>query len=209
MKYNSEKLESLPNSLPETFAESVEQVAAFSLAELDRQITQNQLYYHNREHIKGVQQRAEQIFRTIRPAWKVSLEQETAENDLERMKLLLDLSALAHDIIQIFIPQTEPHTPRRREAGVSEQATIEYVLDYIHRLNQQLQEKNPQHPARFTASDLQIIQEAIAATICAYDPNEQAIYQLSTRSLQQRSLTVLCSQNHCFSGYRRVRHEWD
>ena len=177
MKYNSEKLQPLPNSLPETFAESVEQVIAFILAELDRQITQNQLYYHNREHIKGVQQRAEQIFRTIRPAWEVTLEQETAKNYLERMKLLLDLSAIAHDTIQIFIPKTEPHTPRRREAGVSEQATIEYVFDCIHHLNQQLQEKNPQHPARFIESDFQIIKEAIAATICAYDPDEQAIYQ--------------------------------
>lgn len=177
MNYNSEPLPSPPKLLPDTFAESVEQVTAFILVELERQIAQNQLYYHNHEHIKAVQQRAERIFQAIRPAWKATLDQETAEDYLDRMRLLLNLSAIAHDTIQIFIPTTEPHTPRRRETGVSEQATIEYLLGYIHLLNQQLQEKNPHHPARFTTSDLRIMQEAIAATICAYDPNQQAIYQ--------------------------------
>ncbi|MUH01865.1 hypothetical protein F7734_60295 [Scytonema sp. UIC 10036] len=44
-------------------------------------------------------------------------------------------------------------------------------------MNQQIQEHCLDDSALFTEVDLLIIQEAIAATICAYDPDEQAIYQ--------------------------------
>ena len=73
--------------------------------------------------------------------------------------------------------QTQTHAPRQRQPGVSEMATIERLLDYINQLNQQLQQSAPTSPARLTDEDIEIIRDAIAATICAYDSTEQAIYQ--------------------------------
>ncbi len=166
-----------PAQLPQTFAEAVTRVKNFALQEFDKEIVQKQLYYHTRAHVNGVQRRAEMIFQAIRSDWKASLEDDTASDYLTRMKLLLDLCAVAHDIIQVFIPQTEPHTSRRREMGVSETATIDRLINYIKELNQQLQEYDPESPALFTSSDLHIIREAIAATTCSFDPSDQAIYQ--------------------------------
>ncbi len=57
---------------------------------------------------------------------------------------------------------------------MSERATIERLLAYIHELNQQLDVSSP---ARLTDEDVGVIRDAIAATICTYNPNEQAIYQ--------------------------------
>lgn len=157
--------------LPTTFTQSVARVTAFALDQFEREIASQQLRYHNLEHINGVQQRANRIFQAVRPYWNATPEY------LNRMKLLLDLSAVTHDTIQIFVPPSEPHTPRRRESGVSEAATIKHLDDYIQHLNWQLLALDPHHPAMFTTSDRKILQEAIRATVCAYDPAEQAIYQ--------------------------------
>ncbi len=165
------------NSLPQNFAESVELVANFVWEQFDREIKEKKLYYHNFEHINKVRERSDRIFQAIRPAWAASLKTENNENYLDRMQLLLDLSAIAHDMLQIFIPESAPHTSRRRETGISEAATIESLLNYIENLNQQLYLENPEHPASFIDSDLQIIREAITATICLYDPADKSIYQ--------------------------------
>ncbi len=50
------------------------------------------------------------------------------------------------------------------------------LLDYINQFNHWLQDA-PTSPARLTDEDIKIIRDAIAATICAYDSTEQAIYQ--------------------------------
>lgn len=163
--------------LPKSFLESVTQLKNLILKEFDREIAQKQLYYHSREHVTDVEQRAKKIFQAIRPYWEASLPSSTEPNYIERMELLLELSAIAHDAIQIFIPQNEPHTTRRREAGVSETATINKLFDYISTLNQKLTENNPNNSAHFKDSDLAIIKEAITATICLYDPADAAIYQ--------------------------------
>lgn len=165
------------NSLPQNFAESVELVANFAREEFAKEITEKKLYYHNFEHISKIRERCDRIFQVIRPAWAASLKIENAESYLDRMQLLLDLSAIAHDMLQIFIPQTDPHTPRRREAGLSEAATIECLLNYIKNLNQQLYLENPEHPGIFIDEDLEILREAIAATVCLYDPTDKSIYQ--------------------------------
>lgn len=165
------------NQIPNTFAQTIARVKTFVLQEFDREIATKQLYYHTREHIKNVQHRANVIFQAIYPSWKASLEDKTSSDYLARMHLLLELSAVAHDMVQVFIPQTQPYTSRRREAGVSETLTIQKLLDYIQGLNQQLQEHHVDESARFTDADLSILQEAIATTICTYDPSEQAIYQ--------------------------------
>lgn len=167
------------NSSPVTgsFAAAIAAVKPLVWQTFDREISQKQLYYHTQDHVKGVQHRAELIFQAIRPYWQATLAPEIAPVYLERMQLLLDLCAISHDMLQIFAPVTEPHTARKREAGVSEMATIETLLKYISSLNQLSTEPAAENSDQFTEADLLIIREAIAATICAYDPVEQAIYQ--------------------------------
>jgi hypothetical protein len=160
-------------TLPTTIVQSIDQIKTFALQEFDREIVQKQLYYHTRDHINNVQRRADQIFEVVCPYWSAS-NQETAL-DLSRLKLLLDLCALAHDMIQVFVAPTQTHAPRRRQPGVSEMATIERLLDYINQLNQLL--STPTNSARLTQEDIEIVRDAISATICAYDSTEQAIYQ--------------------------------
>ena len=164
--------------LPRTFAEAVTRVKTFALQEFDQEVAQKQLYYHTRDHLSNVQRRADKIFQVVRPYWEASLEGDTASDYIARMKLLLDLCAITHDMIQIFAPQTQAHMPRRRERGVSETATLNRLTDYIKDLNQQLYENDPDSSAIFTDSDLNIIREAIAATTCSFDSSDQAIYQV-------------------------------
>ncbi len=170
--------------VPKTFAEAVASVTRSILVEFDREIAQKQLYYHTREHVFSVQRNARLIFQTIRP-YLLSDADWTLEA-IDRMELLVDLCAIAHDAIQLFIPN-EVHTSRRRESGVSEQATIEKLCGYISEVNRQISTFYPESSSLFTAADIAIISEAIEATICAYDVTEQAIYQPSlydeTRSI--------------------------
>jgi hypothetical protein len=168
---NLDRIQAIDKSLPDTFTETVNRVKSYILAEFDREITLQQLYYHNREHIENVQRRSIIIFDAIIPYFQVSLA------DTERMRLLLDLCAVAHDAIQIFIPQTTPATSRKREAGVSEILTIEKLVNYIKDLNRELQEHDIDRSAQFSNSDISIIEEAIESTICAYDPVDKGIYQ--------------------------------
>jgi hypothetical protein len=158
--------------LPMSFSEAVGRVKNFAIQEFDREVQEKQLYYHTYEHISGVERRAKVIFQAIAPYWEASFSEQ-----MVRMELLVELCAIAHDMVQIFVPQNQPHTSRRREAGVSETATMERLFDYIKSLNQQLEEYNADSSALFTDADLAIIQEAIAATICLYDPSDRAIYQ--------------------------------
>jgi hypothetical protein len=161
-----------------TFAESVTRVNQFVLAEFEREIIEKQLYYHKIDHVIAVQQRSQLIFQIIRPYLLADVE------TIKRMELLLDVCAIAHDLVQLFIPH-EPHTSRRRQAGVSENATVEKLFAYIQVFNQQILASNPESTAIFTDTDLTIIQEAIIATICDYDVAEQAIYQPSLYSKTQ------------------------
>jgi hypothetical protein len=168
---NSEHYETLARSLPQTFSEAVNWVKTDILAEFDREITQKQLYYHDREHIDKVRSRSQLIFSTIVPHLSLSLE------DRERMELLLDLCAVAHDAIQIFLPLSQPHTSRQREAGRSERMTIDMLFNYIHHLHRQLTANGIDRSVQFSDIDLAVIKEAIESTICAYDPEDKAIYQ--------------------------------
>lgn len=159
---------------PSTFAESIAQLKTLVLAGFDQEVLDKELCYHNRAHVEAVQRRTSQLFQVVHPY--------LAESD-DRLALLLDFCAIAHDAVQIFLPVTDRHSTRRREAGVSEAATIEQLFQLIQTFNGQV--ANPQ--ARITEGDWQIIQEAIEATICAYDPQEQAIYQ---PSLYDRDRTI-------------------
>jgi hypothetical protein len=158
--------------LPANFAESIAQIKRFALQKFDQEIEQKQLFYHTREHVRNVQRRTHKIFQAIYP-------DETLDSNVNlfRASLLLDLCAVAHDMIQVFLPQSQPHATRQREAGVSEHATVGELLAYINKLNQCLQLDDPDCSAIITDDEIEIIRSAIAATICAYDPIDQAIYQ--------------------------------
>ena len=171
--------------VPITFAAAIAKLKDFVLQEFDQEIAQKQLYYHTREHISSVQRRANIIFQAIRPDWELSIKDKVSPDYIARMQLLLDISATAHDMLQIFVPETQPHKSRKREMGVSETATIDKLFDYINILNQEQGEQNLNISAQFTEADLLIIREAIEATICRYEPSERAIYQPTLYDLNQ------------------------
>lgn len=160
----------LSSSPAETVADCVKQIEAFALQEFDQQIQRQQLYYHTRDHIRQVQRRSRLIFDAVRPhldpAWVPHIEQ------------LLDLCVIAHDMVQVFEAQPQPHAARSRTAGVSEMATIDRLLDYI----------NAHNAAQFSDADRATIRSAIEATICAYNAQEQAIYQ---PALNQPNLPIV------------------
>jgi hypothetical protein len=158
--------------LPADFAESIAQIKTLALQKFDREVEQKQLYYHTREHVKNVQRRTHKIFQAIYPDEALD-----CNVNLLRTKLLLDLCAAAHDMIQTFLPQSQPHATRQREAGVSERATIDELVAYISTLNQRLQAHDAHSSAKVTDDEIEMIRSAITATICAYNPVEQAIYQ--------------------------------
>jgi hypothetical protein len=164
-------------SIPATFAESIAQIKIFALHKFDQEIEQKQLYYHTREHVENVLRRTNRIFQAVYSDEAVDSDLNQSNVVLSRTKLLLDLCAIAHDMVQIFTPQTQTHTARKREAGVSEQATIEQLLAYINTLNQRLQAHQVDSTAQLSDGEVETVRAAIAATICAYDPIEQAIYQ--------------------------------
>ncbi|MBD0266066.1 MAG: hypothetical protein ICV78_26110 [Tolypothrix sp. Co-bin9] len=172
-----DRSEENPEQVPSTFAIAIAKLKNFALQEFDREIARSQLYYHTREHISGVQRRANIIFQAILPYWEISIKDNAAPDYIARMQLLLDICATAHDMVQIFVDENQPHKSRRREPGVSEAATIEKLFEYINTLNQQQCEQDVNSTAQFTDADLVIIRDAIAATICIYEPSEQAIYQ--------------------------------
>ncbi|XGV97162.1 MAG: hypothetical protein ACAF41_31125 [Leptolyngbya sp. BL-A-14] len=157
-------------STPQTFEEAIVALKTFALQAFDREIIEQKLCYHTREHVEGVQRRANQIFQVVHPyLWQAT--------ERDRMEALLDLCATAHDMVQIFVPQPAPHTTRRREAGVSETATVAQLFAWMERFNQQCQKHYSEKMVLFTDQDFRLIQTAIEATICEYDPIEQAIFQ--------------------------------
>ena len=164
---NTENLAKLPGS----FEEAVTMVKNFALLEIQRESEQKQLYYHSCDHAYAVQQRADIIFQAIEP-----FGQEVTEISLKRIKHLIDICALSHDMVQEFLPHTELHTSRKREPGASEAATISKLINYIASLNIKSNDQIA-NKILFTDSDLQIIKEAIEATICLYDFEDNSIYQ--------------------------------
>ncbi|MGG6268601.1 hypothetical protein [Leptolyngbya sp. AN10] len=143
----------------EELTDCIDQVKTFALQEFDRQIQSHQLYYHTHDHIVQVQRRSQLIFTTIRA--------DLSLDEIAQAERLLDLCVVTHDMIQIFQAQPQPHATRQRSMGVSENATIDQLLDLI----------NSYCSGVFTEVDRAIVRSAIDATICAYDPAEQAIYQ--------------------------------
>lgn len=162
---------------PECFRDSVELMFGYVRHRMKQEASDKLLYFHNFNHVVGVRRRAELLFDAVRPHWQAELNQLHDPLDLDRMRLLLSLAAIAHDMVQDFLP-CEPWQARGRALGVSEQATIEQLLGAITHLNQDLQEKRPDHPEiQFSPEDCDILREAIAATICQFDPSDKSIFQ--------------------------------
>ncbi|MBW4524575.1 MAG: hypothetical protein KME18_05155 [Phormidium tanganyikae FI6-MK23] len=148
----------------------IDKVKVFSLQEFDRQIQVHQLYYHTRDHIAHVQRRSQLIVEAIRFDLSV--------DEIEQIERLLDLCVIAHDMIQVFEAQSQPHTARQRSMGVSENATLDRLLDYL----------DAQCSTTLTDANRSIVRSAITATICTYDAKEQAIYQAA---LDQPNLSIV------------------
>ena len=169
--------------LPGSFEEVVTMVKNFALLEIQRESQQKQLYYHNCAHASAVQKRAEIIFKAIAPFEKEAFQSPTS---LTRTQHLLDLCAIAHDMVQEFLPNHELYASRKREAGASESATISKLVNYIESLNLKSNHHNASNNPLFTDSDLQIIREAIEATICLYDSEDNSLYQPSLYSTKKK-----------------------
>jgi hypothetical protein len=172
-------LEQIFGKIPRNFTETITLLKTLVGQRIDREIADKQLYYHTQIHPSEVQQRTRLILQVLRDytqtPWLT-----------EREELLLDLCAIAHDMVQIFVSSEQPHSSRRREAGESEKATIEELLIYITQINQQITSRE----ARLESQEIELLKNVINATICAYDPEEQSIYQPALCNSQQPVSTV-------------------
>ena len=151
---------------PNSFAETVQLVKSYAIEEVIRETKNKQLYYHSLDHALAVQRRAKKIFQEL----KFVLFQDKSSEELERWETLIELCALAHDMVQLFHSHSEIHMPRRHISGLSEIETANKLLRYIQSLNQELAAYKLDSSTLFNYLDRQIIKDAIEATICRLDP---------------------------------------
>ena len=170
---------------PKNFEHAVAMIKDFAFAEVEKEAQKKQLYFHNYAHAQAVQRRAEIIFNAIEPFWG-KICQESNSSDSKRAKYLIDICAASHDMVQEFLPLKSPQTARQRETGVSENATINKLIDFIKQLNKSFVARNPGVPPLFTLADLEIIRKSISATICLFDTSDNSIYQPDLYNLQQQ-----------------------
>ncbi|WP_414621678.1 hypothetical protein [Calothrix sp. CCY 0018] len=171
--------------IPKSFEQAVSMIKEFAFAEVGKEAQKKQLYFHNYAHAEAVRRRAEIIFHAIEPFW-TQICQEPALLDSKRAKSLIDICAASHDMVQLFLPLKSPQTARVRESGVSENATIDKLIDFIKHLNQKFIAQNPELSPLFTQIDLQIIRKSISATICLFDTKDNSIYQPDLYNSQQK-----------------------
>ena len=122
---------------PRSFEEAVTMVKDFALLEIQKESEQKQLYYHNCAHAYAVGQRTDIIFKALEPFVK-----EASTLSFKRLKHLIDICAIAHDMVQEFLPNTELNSSRKRAPGASEAATISKLINYIENLNLQSSNQN-------------------------------------------------------------------
>ncbi|MDJ0688675.1 MAG: hypothetical protein QNJ41_09200 [Xenococcaceae cyanobacterium MO_188.B32] len=145
----------------------------FASAEIERETKQKKLYYHNLAHAHAVKRRANIIFQAIKPILINKIEPQ----ELDRIKYLIDICAMTHDLVQEFSFALEDNRSRERPLGLSETASINKIINYIRQVNQELLQANCQQAVIFTEADIDNIKEAIQATICHYDYFNNFIYQ--------------------------------
>ncbi|MEL6461230.1 MAG: hypothetical protein AAFX46_03045 [Cyanobacteria bacterium J06636_27] len=170
---------------PKNFEHAVTMIKEFAFAEVEKEAREKQLYFHNYAHAQAVQRRAEIIFNAIEPFWD-KICQESNSSDSKRAKYLIDICAASHDMVQEFLPLKSPQTARQRESGVSENATINKLINFIKQLDKNFLAQNPGASPLFTLADLEIIRKSISATICNFDTNDNSIYQPDLYNLGQQ-----------------------
>lgn len=176
MKQSSSKTE------PNSFAETVQLVENYVKQEIIQQTRNKQLFYHTIDHSLAVKRRASTIFRAIESV----LPQDRVPLDSHRLKRLIDVSAMAHDLVQQFTNSDEASQPRKRSPGISEIASVDKLTDYIQQLNQRLSKLGVDDSILFGDLDLAIIKDGILATICDRDPQAgRADYSFSPYSIYQ------------------------
>lgn len=167
---------------PSSFAETVQLVEDYVREEITQETKEKQLFYHTLDHALAVKRRANKIFQGIKPI----LQETKPPAKLNRLESLVNLCAMAHDMVQHFAPRAETYQPRKRIVGVSETATANELTKYIHQLNQELATYKLDSSILFSDWDLQVIQDAIAATICDRDPQAGKVsYSFSPYSIYQ------------------------
>lgn len=167
---------------PSSFADTVQLVENYVRQEIIREVRVKQLYYHNLDHALAVKRRANYIFQKIEPI----LSQNKSLAEIKRLACLIDLCGFAHDMVQIFEPNTSSCQPRKRRAGLSETATANKLLRFIQKLNRQLAACQIDPSFTFSDRDRKIIRDGILATICTRDPQAgQANYSFSPYSIYQ------------------------
>ncbi|MEL6581770.1 MAG: hypothetical protein AAFQ14_18655 [Cyanobacteria bacterium J06621_12] len=166
---------------PDSFGEMVELIENYIRGEIIREAAEKQLYYHNIDHALQVKRRAGCIFQAIKPI----LAQSYSAHELWRIANLIDICALAHDMVQIF-ELTPVNHPRKRLSNASEIETANKLLRYIKNLDRVLATNKLDRSFLFNDHEQQIIKDAILATICVPDPlgnrtenafSDQSIYQ--------------------------------
>ena len=145
----------------------------FAGQEIERETKEKKLYYHTIAHAYSVKRRANTILQEIKPGLQNHIE----PVELSRSEKLIDICAMAHDMVQEFSYSEQKQTSRKRLLGVSEAATIDKLITYIKKINQDLSQDNCQHTTIFTDTDIYTIKEAIQATICHYDYSSNFVYQ--------------------------------
>ncbi|MEO0648439.1 MAG: hypothetical protein AAFZ17_20180 [Cyanobacteria bacterium J06650_10] len=166
-----------------SFSKTIKAVEALALETFQREIESKQLYYHGIDHVEGVARRAALIFDTVVPFYgqERSNHKRSNNTDWNRQRELLQLSAIAHDMLQIFHPQASPQSlpqsPRQRRNGESEQATIRQLFLFLKEVDTSKDISKAGTFHHFTPADISVLEEAIRATICQYDASDSSIYQ--------------------------------
>jgi hypothetical protein len=175
LKGNSQTGQLVPPS--GAFAEAIAKAIDFALLEIERAAIEQKLSYHTANHAKAVRRRARIIFKALLPFASEILERPVSSNYLCRLSHLIDICAIAHDLVQEFIDNSDIHAPRRRKTGISEAATIAKLFNFMDELDRQFSDTNSGHHTIFSPWDKQIIKESIEATICLPDPASGELYQ--------------------------------
>jgi hypothetical protein len=167
---------------PSSFADTVQLVENYVRQAIIQEVRDKQLYYHGLDHALAVKRRANYIFQKIEPI----LARNKSPAEIERLESLVNLCGLAHDMVQIFEPNTTANSTRKRPVGLSETETANKLLKYIQKLNQKLAACQIDPLIMFGDRDLKIIRDAILATICTGDPLAGKVeYTFSPHSIYQ------------------------
>ncbi len=173
-------------SLPISFNQTVQLIERYVIQEIEIETQNKRLYYHTVSHALAVKRRANTIFNTIYPRLEPKLNPLT----LQRTRGLINIAAIAHDMVQEFVPSAKGASPRKRQRGVSEAATIVKLTHYIQNLNQQLSQADYPTLIGISNEELATLKEAIEATICHSGLFEYSLYQSDLYNKQDLSLVA-------------------